>query len=183
MNRLASILGKSALVVKRVAIDKSKECQIEIVARKSGLISWLLSLIGIDSTFTFRAYRDRLESEEGSFSGRINTLVPLSALDTFTYGFTKPVILLVFAIAFFVFAITPFSSSGFLGFVLLICSAVFAFLFYLRKSLLLNFTTSGANGIIFVFKRSVIEGVNVDENMAKEVSEIVKENYIAQVAK
>ena len=39
MNRLASILGKSALVVKRVAIDKSKECQIEIVARKSGLIS------------------------------------------------------------------------------------------------------------------------------------------------
>ena len=92
-------------------------------------------------------------------------------------------ILLGFAIAFFVFAIISFSTSGFLGFVLLICAAVFAFLFYLRKSLLLNFTTSGANGIIFVFKRSVIEGVNVDENMAKEVSEIVKENYIAQVAK
>lgn len=182
MHGLAAMLGKSALVVKKAVINESAECQVEIVARKSGLISWLLSLIGVDSTFTFRAYLDRLESEEGSLSGRLNTVIPLSALDTFTYGFTKPMQLLVGAIVLLVVGLASMANSAVIGFLLLIVAGVFAVLYYLRKSLVLNFSTNGANGILFVFKRSVIEGVNVDENFAKEVSVLVKKNYLAKVS-
>lgn len=181
MNKLAAIIGKAALVVKSARIDKSAECQVEIVARKSGLMSWLLSLLGIDATFTFRVFRDRIESEEGSLSGRINTVVPLAALDTYTHGFTKPITFLIMAFAMLVLSIAMFINSGALGTLFLILAVVFVVRFFLMQSLLLSFSTMGANGIVFVFKRSVIEGVNVDENLAKEVYELVKENYIAQV--
>lgn len=180
MHSLARLLGKSALVVKEAKIDKSADCQVKIVARKAGLISWLLSLLGIDSTFTLLVYRDRLESEEGSLSGRINTTIPLVALDTFMSGFTKPVQLVVFAIVSFVAALGMFQNSAGFGVLLLLLAAVFAVLYYLRKSLLLNFSTNGGGGIILIFKRSVIEGVNVNEALAKEVTDLVKENYINQ---
>lgn len=183
MHWLSFIAGKTALVVKKVSIDESSsDCQVEIVARKSGLVSWLMSLVGIDSTFTFRVFRDRLEAEEGNLSGRINTIIPLSALDTFTYGFMKPIICLVLAVVLFIMALVMFSDSAALGFIFLIVAAVMGVLYYLRKSLILLFSTNGANGINFIFKRSLIEGVNVDENLSKRVYDIVKANYCAQTS-
>ena len=184
MHQLAMLLGKAALVVKSVKIDKTAEdCQVEIIARKAGLVSWLLSLIGIDSTFTFRAYKDRLESEEGSLSGQISTVIPLTALDTFTNGFTKPFQFVIGAIIALIMGFIMLGQNGFIGFILIIVAVVLGVLYYLRKSLMLIFSTQGANSIIFVFKRSIIEGVNVDESLAKEVADLVKENYIAQSAK
>ena len=84
MHNLARVLGRSALVVKEVNVDESADMQVRIVARKAGVISWILSLLGIDSTFTLWVYRDRIESMEGSLSGRIKTVVPMVSLDTYT---------------------------------------------------------------------------------------------------
>ena len=91
MHSLARLFGRSAMVVKSVQIDESKECQVKVVARKAGLISWVLSLLGIDSTFTLSVFAGRIESQEGSLSGCLKTVIPLPALDTYTNGFTKPV--------------------------------------------------------------------------------------------
>jgi len=96
MHSIAKLLGKSALVVKAVSVNENADCQVAIVGRKAGLIAWLMSLLGIDSTFTLQVYRDRLESTEGSLSGRIKTVIPLTALDTYTAGYTKPVLYIVY---------------------------------------------------------------------------------------
>ena len=176
-------LASSALVAKAIHIDESQDCQVNIVARKSGLISFILALFGIDSTFTLQVYADRVESQEGSLSGRIKTTIPLVALDTFTGGYTRPFYLLVLAVIFVV-------SGFFLGFakdlpgiavfMLILLAGVCVLFYFLRKCLLLCFTTNGANGISLVLKRSVIEGINVDEAFADRIGELVKRDYIAQ---
>lgn len=185
MHKLAMMLGRSALVVKEVMVDESAEMQVKIVGRKAGLISWLLSLLGIDSTFTLCVYSDRLESREGSLSGMLKTMIPLSSIDTYTTGFAKPFICLVFGIAFLVMTIFGWITTGSFagGFVFLIFAVVTFIMYALQKCLVLNFTTNGGNGICFLFKRSVIEGVNVDESFAERVGEIVKQNYVAQTRK
>ncbi len=185
MHNLAKLLGKSALVVKAVHVDENADCQVTIVGRKAGLISWVLSLLGIDSTFTLRVFRDRLESIEGSLSGRIKSVIPLSALDTYTSGFTKPVLYLLFGCVFAILAIVYLGAksrydSSFPFVFLLVLSAVFFVAYFLRKCLILTFTTCGANGIFFLFKRSVVEGISVDEEFAERVSDLVKRNYIMQ---
>ena len=183
MHNLARLFGRSALVVKEVYVNEAEDMQVKIVARKAGLVSWILSLLGIDSTFTLWIYKNRIESMEGSLSGRIKTVVPLTSLDTYTCGFTKPVQLLVFAVFFICLALFQCfarASGGFV-FVTLLLAVCFFVAYFLMKCLLLSFTTNGGNGIIFLFKRSVIEGVNVDESFAERVGEIVKQNYVEQV--
>lgn len=185
MHSLARILGKSALVVKEVQLDETAEQQLKIVARKAGVISWILSLVGIDSTFTLLIYKDRLESVEGSLSGHIRTIIPMTALDTYMCGFTKPIQNLVIAVVLVIFALVS-SFNGMPGFVVFIMLAIAVgscIAYYLGKCLLLNFTTNGANGILFLFKRSVIEGVNIDETFSERVCEMVKLDYIEQAKK
>lgn len=185
MHKLASAFGKAAMVVKKAIINEQAECQVMIVARQAGLGAWLMSLLGIDSTFTLSVYRDRIESEEGSLSGRVRTIIPLSALDTYTNGYTKPFINLIFGLSFIVlgliFGIKAHSTA--ILFILLVSGAVCIIAYLLKKCLIMDFTTIGANGIFFLFKRSVIEGVAVDEDFANTVCEIVKVNYLKQVAR
>ena len=185
MHKLSMLLGRSALVVKEVMVDESAEMQVKIVGRKEGFISWILSLLRIDSTFTLFVYQDRLESREGSLSGMLKTTIPLYSIDTYTTGFTKLFIWLVTGIAFlactiYQWTMTENTQSGFVFLVL----SVIAFATYVSKrSLILNFTTKGGKGIYFLFKRSVIKGVNVDEAFADMVGEIVKRNYVLQTRK
>ena len=179
MHNLARLFGRSAMVVKSVQIDEAQECQVKVVARKAGLISWVLSLLGIDSTFTLSVYADRIESQEGSLSGRLKTVIPLSALDTYMNGFTKPVQWL--ASGGVLLLLACFLDLG--GSWRSTCAAfaIICFIaYFLEKCLVLSFTTNGSNGIYFLFKRSIIEGVNVDEALADRIADIVKRNYLAQ---
>ena len=186
MHRLASLFGRSALVAKEVRVDETRDCQVKIVARKSGLISFILALFGIDSTFTLQVYGDRLESQEGSLSGHVKTTIPMVALDTFTGGFTKPFYLLVLAVVFVLAGlILGFTKEvpGIVVFLLVLLAGVCILFYFLRKCLIMAFTTNGANGIVFLLKRSVIEGVNVDEALSDRIIDLVKRNYLAQTRK
>ena len=181
MHKMSRMFGRTAFVVKEVQIDETKECQIKVVARKAGLVGWAMSVLGIDSTYTLSVYSNRIESKEGSLVGFIKTVVPLSSIDTCTSGFTKPFQSLVTAGILVVLALL-YSVRGYPGgivfFVLILATVSFAW-YFLRRCLVLNFTTKGGNGICFLFKRSVIEGINVDEALADRIADIVKQNYLA----
>ena len=183
MHKLSMLLGRSALVVKEVMVDESAEMQVKIVGRKPGLFSWILSLLKIDSTFTLFVYADRLESREGSLSGMLKTTIPLSAIDSYTTGFTKPFLWLVNGFVFLAYMILRWMMTDSFAGILFVLSIGSFVTYILRKSLVLNFTTNGGGGICFLFKRSVIEGVNIDEAFADMVGEIVKRNYVLQTRK
>ena len=82
MHSLAMTLGQHALVLKEFSINNQGPEYVHIVARKGGLIAWLLTMLGIDATTTFRVFADRIEFEAGSLSGKLHTTMPLRSIST-----------------------------------------------------------------------------------------------------
>ena len=101
------LAGKSALVIKEAKVNEDGPLYVKIKGRKSGLIAWFLALIGIDTTTTFEVYENRVEFTEGSLSGRIKEMIPLSSISNLGTGYMKPVIWMVLAIMTLYVAITP----------------------------------------------------------------------------
>ena len=171
MNSLASAAAKTALVVKELKINEEGPHYVHIVARKAGVFAFLLSFFGIDSTTVFDVYADRIEFIEGSLSGRINTVMPLSATSVATSGFVKPFIWLLFGI---VLLVTCFGTP--IGILLLIA-------YYLSKSLVVSVCSNGGQALTICLKRSVIEGVEINEKTAFKIVDIIKNQALLQTVK
>lgn len=166
MSSLASAAAKAALVVKEIQINDEGPRYVHIVARQAGLFAFLLSFLGIDSTTVFDVYEDRLEFIEGSLSGRMTTCMPLSSVSIATSGYVKPFIHLV------------------LGIILLpVCVGIlFLISYYLSKSLVVCVDSNGSSSVAICLKRSVIEGVEINEETAFRIVDRIKELTLKQTA-
>ena len=185
MHSLAMGLGQRALVLKEFTINNDGPEYVHIVARKSGLISWLLTLLGIDTTTIFRVFADRIEFEQGSLSGRLHTVMPLRAISIATCGYTKPFLLVVFAIAAvfvgIISAVSMHSPGPF--FVWLIVALIALVVYYLNKALVVAVVSHSSWPASVCFKRSIIEGVGVGYEQAQEVIRIINKLTMEQASK
>ncbi len=62
---------------------------IEIIGRASGLISWILTLMSLDTLTTLRLEANNLSVKSSSLSGVIHTVMPLGAIGSTQCGFFK----------------------------------------------------------------------------------------------
>lgn len=179
----------SALVIKAWKAEgkpiDEKNNYVSIVGRESGLIAWILSLMGVDPTTSIRVGMDRVEFSSSSLAGTQSRLIPLQSVCSTYYGYHKPWKAAVAIVAFFLFFGTSIASalvdggsrnsqvSVFLG--TFVAGFVVALIYYfLNRTLTLGFVeTSGVvSGI--KFKRSVIENMDINETQAKTVCTIVQ---------
>lgn len=167
MSSLASTAAKSALVVKEFKISEQGPQYVHIVARQAGMVSFILSILGIDSTTVFDVYEDRLEFIEGSLSGRLTTCMPLSSVSIATAGFVKPFMWLIIGIV-----------------TLPVCIGIIPIVaYFLSKSLVVNVDSNGSSSITICLKRSVIEGVEINEAAAFKIVDRIKELTLRQTVK
>lgn len=185
MHSLAVLLGRRALVLRQFNINPTGPELVHVVARKAGLVSWLLTIMGIDTTTVFRVFGDRIEFQQGTLSGEIQTVIPLRSVSIASCGYTKPILFLVLAVVCLVSIVFfTFLGVGATGvFVPLILSAI-AFVFYfLNKTLLISVVSNSSWPAEICFKRSVIEGVNVDYEQAKHVIQMINDRLMQQTSK
>lgn len=166
MHQLAMLAGKAALVIKEAEVNETGPLYVKIKGRKSGVIAWLLTLIRIDNTTTFEVYEDRIEFSEGSLSGRIKEMIPLTAVCNLGTGYLKPTIWMVLAVIMLLLAIPTFGIS-------LLFMLLFGFLYFFRKSMLLYAIPNSGRGAIIIFKRSLIENVNITEEDAYKIISLI----------
>lgn len=180
-----SALVLKAWKVKNKPVD-GEDNYVVISGRKSGLISWFLSLVGIDPTTTIKVGLERIEFHASSLSGINNRMIPLRGVCSTYYGYHKPwketigiFVLLAWLLSSFIIAITMdrsnghFSLSGFL--IALVISLGVALIYYfLNRTLTLGFVEN--SGVIsgIQFKRSIIENIDVDEDQARMACEITQ---------
>ena len=176
MHSLAMSLGQKALVLKEFSINYDGPEYVHIVARKSGLSSWFLNIIGIDATTTFRVFADRIEFNTGSLSGTIDTILPLHSISITNCGYTKPFIDLMLALLCVLLIIPSFGFS-------LIFAIVFFVFYYLNQALLISVVSNSSWTAGICFKRSVIEGVKIDFEQAQNVIHIINELTMKQASK
>jgi len=106
INLFAMIASRSALVVKSIHIDENGSLKgktglptyVEIIGRKAGLISWIRSLMGFDTTARFTVHEKRATYSEKALSGHLSHIFPFTSVANLGTGYLKPFYWLLLAI-------------------------------------------------------------------------------------
>ena len=177
MSSFASAAARSALVVKEIKINEVGPQYVHIVARKAGIIAFLLSILGIDSTTTFDVYADKLDFSQGSLSGYVKSCMPLSSMTVATGGFVKPFMdLLIGILCVFPGSVFTFGISAIFG-------LIFIIHYFLSKTLIIQVVASSGWDATICLKRSVIEGVEINQATADKIVDTIKDLVMAKTAR
>lgn len=168
LGQLARMSGRGALVLRKMEINEAGPNFVHIEGRSAGIFSWFCTIIGIDTTTVFDVYGDRIEYSGGSLSGAFTETIPLTRISNLGTGFLKPFIYVILAVICLFLAIYTYGLS-------LILTALFAFLYWTRKSLMLYFIPHSGSTTFMAFKRSLIEGVALDAETAARIVKIVSD--------
>ena len=135
---------------------------VSIVGREEGVLSYLLAAVGIDATTRFRVDARSVYIERGSLAGFEERVIPLTKISSSYFSFEKPwreaIVLGVVLLSFF----------G-LG---LIVGPLY---YFLNKKLGLGVVEVGSIVSGIHFKRSLIEGQEINENEGRRLVGIVRE--------
>lgn len=134
---------------------------VHLVGREAGLLSWLLSVFKIDPTNEVEIKENLIKFTSSSLAGKEHRIIPLNSISSAYYGYEKPwkmaliLTLLLMPIFFIGLIVGP--------------------LYYvLNKNLTVGVVESSGWVGTFSFKRSVIEGQNINEEDAYKVIEIIR---------
>ncbi|GAA0822287.1 hypothetical protein KO495_15945 [Colwellia sp. D2M02] len=159
-----------SLVIKKWFADEEANENgdyVHLVGRESGLLSWLLSLLKIDSTNEVEIKENIIKFTSSSLAGQEKRIIPMQSITSAYYGYQKP---WQMALALTVILAPVF----FIGFI------VGPLYYFLNKSLTVAVVESSGWVGSFSFKRSIIEGQNINEEEAYRVIEIIRERIEAK---
>jgi len=161
-----------ALVIKRWHASRTANQDgnyVHLVGREAGLFAWILSVIGIDPTTEIEIKDKIIVFTAGSLSGKQKRVIPMQSVCSAYYGYVKP-----WQVALMLgLLLLPFFFLG------LIVGPLY---YFLNKELTVGVVENSSWTGGFAFKRSVIEGQNIDENKAYEVIDIIRELIEAKTA-
>lgn len=151
----------------------------QVIARESGLISFVLSLLGIDATTTLIVSGQGFEFERGSLSGFLRRVSPYGHVSSVLYGRHKPWKKTVGLIMLSLFLGSSLMGHGtgmtMLGTLVLFGGVGLSLLYYfLNRELTLAFAEDSGQQMGITFKRSVVEGQEIDEAALKQLVIIIE---------
>lgn len=167
-----------ALVIKKWSVSETAGNNGEFVhihGREAGLLSFILSLIGVDPTTTFVVDAKSIRLEKGSLRGFERTVTPIPHVSTASFGYKKPWLkALVISIA-----------TGFILFFIPILGQIIGALigliyYFLKKELFINYHVAGYTGGSVEFNRSLIEGQHIDEQAGERIVAIIEMLVLGQ---
>lgn len=146
---------------------------ISITGRQGGLIAWILALLKIDPTTSIKVSPDRVQFSSASLSGTEFRMIPILSVCSTYYGYHKPWKAALGIAVFFGFigaVISDVMQSAAPAIILLLMGIGLAFLYYfLSRTLTLGFVEH--SGVIsgIRFKRSIIEGVEINQTQGNYI--------------
>lgn len=159
-------IGGAPLVLRRFQIDETgvSGANVWIEARQPGIVSFLLTLVGLDPNSSLRVTRGSISFQNSSVFGMNQVSTPLANIGAFVGGYKKPFWALVFSgLMMFTGLSLAFTEDGGILLGLFVVLALIGLIYYyLQKTMFMGFETSGGGTYGFAFKASVLEGVGVD---------------------
>lgn len=149
--------------------------RIDIVGRNAGLISWFMSLVGLDTTDELKVTEKRIEFTSSSLFGKQSSSIPISKVTNIFYGYSKPLYASLFYMLVFVaIGFASMESSVTLGLFFMVLGLGLSMLTYsFGKVFTVGFGCGGKNEYGISFKRSMIENKKIDESEAEKVSRLI----------
>lgn len=149
------------------------EPNVAIVARDSGLMSYVLSMVGIDATATLQISSRHVFYEEGSLAGFTRRFVPLEHVAHTFYARVKPWKATGILIALSI-GLGGMVSGAFGMLVLLVGIALSLLFYFLHRPLTIGVMDLSGTPTGLTFGRSLLEGQEVDEKAAENVMRIIE---------
>ncbi len=180
-----AILVLRSWKVGQTPVDKENN-YISIVGRQAGLISFFLTMVGMAPTSAIKMGANRMEYVTSSLSGTDRRIIPLENICSTYFGYYRPIwpavcIFVVFIVLSY-FAISSMRefevNSGWVA-LTLVAGVLFTLIipivyYFLNRAFTLGVAeTSGVTSGIR-FKRSVIEGEDVEETKTAFASELMQ---------
>ncbi len=134
---------------------------VHLVGRESGLVSWALSLFKIDATSEVEIKENLIKFTSSSLAGQEKRIIPMKSITSAYYAYEKPWKMALMLTVL----LTPFFFIG------LIIGPLY---YFLNKNLTVAVVEASGWVGSFSFKRSVIEGQNINEEEAYRVIDIIR---------
>ncbi|PCH64830.1 MAG: hypothetical protein COC09_01170 [Gammaproteobacteria bacterium] len=161
-----------SLVIKKWYADHSANENgdfVHLAGREAGLLSWLLSVFKIDPTSEIEIKDNLIKFTSSSLAGQEKRIIPMNSITSAYYGYEKP---WKMALVLTVLLMPVF----FIGLV------VGPLYYFLNKNLTVGVVEASGWVGTFSFKRSIIEGQNINEEEAYKVIEIIRSLIEAKTA-
>lgn len=161
-------LTTPSLVLRKFDLDEST-LKVFIEGRPGGLIDWLLTILGFQSTTTFRADSARICLETASLWGIRQMIIATPRISSIQCGFRKPIGFLILGVATMLISILQvfITDSATTMLICWVCAAFFFAVYVLAKTFEISLETQGGSTIFIKFQRSIIDNVSVDIEKAK----------------
>lgn len=154
---------------------------INIIGRPSGLIAWLLTLIGLETESSLRVTGKDIFFKDASLFGQQNSVVAINSISSIHCGYRKPIGYLMLSVIFPLAGLWLWLSGGGFGIFFggLFLGVIFFVGYFLLKKILILIITRAGTPIGLVFKRSVIENVAVDIEQARLAINIINNMIVS----
>ena len=182
--------GSPILVLKEFKLAEDENEFLCIRGRASGLLSWVLSLCGINPVSSLSCNKQSMKFEEAAIRyGKKSLDIPLTAVTCVSTGIYKPFGLLVIGIIFTISGIAgtfvPNAGAGSL-IIGLIIAAIFFILYALKKQMFFGVYIGGDHPVaVIIAKKSIIEGQNINEQKFEAAANalnnaVLRVNYLVR---
>ena len=176
-----------AMVISEWHVANQPNAQGEFIAirgRAPGLFSWIMSLLGVERGVRMVATAQHIRFQEGDLGGSSTRIIHLDKVCSTYYGYKKPwaeaagfifvlaPILAPIGAAIMGSAMRPSMLGGALG--VFVAIAIAALYYALNKRMSIGLVEMSGVVNQIVFKRSVLEGVNLDENSSSQASDVIQ---------
>ncbi len=152
---------------------------IAIRGRAPGLMSWVFSLLGVERGVRMVTTGHHFKFQEGDLGGSSTRIIHLDNVCSTYYGYKKPwaeagaMILPLAGLFGSLLSAMLESEAGFLlGIILaVVCGAIY---YALNKQMTIGLVEHSGVVNEIVFKRSVLEGIDLDEQASAQASDIIQ---------
>ena len=174
--------GMPTLVIRKFNVNENglDGKYLEIVGRASGLISWILTLMKLDTLTTLYLEADRLSVKTASLSGETHAVMPLGAIESTQCGFSKSLSWLVLAVISVLGALLGGEASTFIGSLLM--GAIFLALYFFSNRMFISIK-AGNETISIAFQKGIIEDVSVDLDQTLAALQLLNSMVVKEHAK
>ena len=178
--------GMSTLVLRKFVVsdDPAEDTLLLIVGRKSGLVGWLQTVLGLGAETTLRVTKRDMLFRDTSLSGGSDSLLSLKGgIASVHCGFYKPILFIILAVVFALgglmgLVVLPSDAIPGMLFGMLLIVGLMLVLYHFNKSLRIMVQSKGGAIFGMKFKASLIENVSVDIDTVRQVIERINARIV-----
>ena len=157
----------------------SSGAYVSIRGRQAGLLSWILSILGVERGVRLEADTKHIKFKEGDMGGSSTRVIHLDSISSTYYGFKKPwaeAIVIIWLLGGALWGIGGALIVGTLGSLIggIVAVGIAALYYFLNKRMTVGIVEHSGVQSQLVFKRSVLEGLKLDEASSAQASDVLQ---------